>query len=137
MYFSLSFKLLNTDYKHDSAAYKVGILSYAGMHRSCFLSFSISSQHTISSFCFGQEEGQNFKDCSILQKGLFSVFHLELLRVIRTGNDNLFFILSLFHLHHHLDGVSLITILIPSYTSKQDQTYSIEIPFSYKLPTQQ
>nr|XP_048288732.1 uncharacterized protein LOC125399297 [Myodes glareolus] len=63
----------------------------------------LGSQHTISSFHFGREEGQNNTGWSILQKELSSVFHLELLREIRTGKNNLFFILSFLQLHHHLD----------------------------------
>lgn len=113
MFLHLSFQLLNTDYKHDSAAYEVENISYAGMHSSCFLSVSISSQHTISSFCFGQEEGHNFKNKS-MQKGCSSVFPLEPLRGYRAGKDNLFIIIIYFCLHHHQAGVQVTLTFIPS-----------------------
>ena len=113
MFLRLSFQSLNTDYKHDFAANEVENNSYAGTHSSCFLSVSISSQHTISSFCFGQEEGHNFKNKS-MQKGCSSVFPLEPLRGYRVKKDNLLIIIISFWLHHHQAGVQVTLTFIPS-----------------------
>ncbi|XP_060239399.1 uncharacterized protein LOC110564294 [Meriones unguiculatus] len=99
------------DYKHEPVAYKMGILSGAEMCSSCFLSVSISSQHTISSFHFGQEEGQNFKSWSIIRKQCSSVYHLGSVRGFRTVKNNLSFVIGSLTEYHRLAGVQNLLII--------------------------